>query len=85
VAEYKRIISNIEKGEAKIQRQNDMLKAVQKKIERYKNPWRELKLVYGPNKAGGVLKPSTSTPLTLYSEPTHRVRASVSAIIPEVT
>jgi SWI/SNF-related matrix-associated actin-dependent regulator of chromatin subfamily A member 5 len=50
VSEWKRILANIEKGEAKIQRQNDMLKAVRRKIETYKNPWRDLKLVYGPNK-----------------------------------
>uniref|UniRef100_A0A7S0T1K3 Chromatin-remodeling complex ATPase n=1 Tax=Mantoniella antarctica TaxID=81844 RepID=A0A7S0T1K3_9CHLO len=50
VAEFPRIIANIEKGETKIHRQNDMLKAVRRKIETYKNPWRDLKLVYGPNK-----------------------------------
>jgi SWI/SNF-related matrix-associated actin-dependent regulator of chromatin subfamily A member 5 len=27
-----------------------MLKAVKKKLSLYKNPWRELKVVYGPNK-----------------------------------
>ena len=50
VSEWKRIVANIERGEAKIQRQNDMLKAVRRKIGMYKNPWRDLKLVYGPNK-----------------------------------
>jgi len=50
VADHQRIISNIEKGEQKIQRQADMLKAVREKIAMYKNPWRELKLSYGPNK-----------------------------------
>ena len=50
IADHQRIISNIEKGEQKIQRQHDMLKAVRQKIAMYKNPWRELKLSYGPNK-----------------------------------
>ena len=50
IADHPRIISNIEKGEQKIQRQHDMLKAVREKIAKYKNPWRELKLTYGPNK-----------------------------------
>ena len=50
IADHQRIISNIEKGEQKIQRQHDMLKAVREKIAMYKNPWRELKLSYGPNK-----------------------------------
>ena len=50
VADHQRIISNIEKGEQKIQRQHDMLKAVREKIAMYKNPWRELKITYGPNK-----------------------------------
>lgn len=50
IADHERIMGNIEKGEQKIQRQADMLKAVREKIARYKNPWRELKLTYGPNK-----------------------------------
>jgi SWI/SNF-related matrix-associated actin-dependent regulator of chromatin subfamily A member 5 len=50
VSEYKRILGNIERGEAKIARQNDMLKAVRRKIDLYKNPWRDLKIVYGANK-----------------------------------
>jgi len=50
IADHQRIISNIEKGEQKIQRQHDMLKAVREKIAMYKNPWRELKITYGPNK-----------------------------------
>ena len=50
IADWKRIEGNIKKGELKIQRQEDMLKAVKKKLSLYKNPWRELKVVYGPNK-----------------------------------
>jgi len=47
IADYKRILGNIERGEAKLQRQNEMLKNVKRKLEMYKNPWRDLKLVYG--------------------------------------
>ncbi|EEH54836.1 SNF2 super family [Micromonas pusilla CCMP1545] len=50
ISEWQRIIGNIERGENKIQRQNDMLKAVRRKIEMYKNPWRDLKILYGANK-----------------------------------
>jgi SWI/SNF-related matrix-associated actin-dependent regulator of chromatin subfamily A member 5 len=50
ISDYKRILANIERGEQKIQRQDDMLKAVKKKLGSYKNPWRELKLQYGQNK-----------------------------------
>jgi SWI/SNF-related matrix-associated actin-dependent regulator of chromatin subfamily A member 5 len=50
ISDWKRIESNIKKGEQRIQRQEDMLKAVKKKLSLYKNPWRELKVVYGPNK-----------------------------------
>lgn len=50
VSDYKRVLGNIERGEAKIARQNDMLKAVRRKIDLYKNPWRDLKIVYGANK-----------------------------------
>ena len=50
ISDWKRIEGNIKKGELKIQRQEDMLKAVKKKLSLYKNPWRELKVVYGPNK-----------------------------------
>lgn len=53
IADYEKHIKNIEKGEAKIQRYNDIMEALTVKIERYKNPWRDLKIVYGQNKGKG--------------------------------
>lgn len=49
-ADYDRIIKNIERGEARISRKDDIMKAIGKKLDRYKNPWLELKIQYGQNK-----------------------------------
>ncbi|KAA8527483.1 hypothetical protein F0562_034802 [Nyssa sinensis] len=48
--DYDRIIKNIERGEARISRKDDIMKAIGKKLDRYKNPWLELKIQYGQNK-----------------------------------
>ncbi|XP_015693069.1 probable chromatin-remodeling complex ATPase chain [Oryza brachyantha] len=48
--DFDRIIKNIEKGEARIYRKDEIMKAVGKKLDRYKNPWLELKIQYGQNK-----------------------------------
>ncbi|GMH40196.1 hypothetical protein BSKO_08100 [Bryopsis sp. KO-2023] len=48
--EFERIVKNIEKGEQKIQRQQDIMDAISAKLDRYKNPWLELKIQYGSNK-----------------------------------
>ncbi|MEW5311445.1 MAG: hypothetical protein WDW38_003160 [Sanguina aurantia] len=48
--ESEKITRNIERGEQKIQRQSDIMAAITHKLERYKNPWQELKLAYGANK-----------------------------------
>ncbi|CAD7696105.1 unnamed protein product [Ostreobium quekettii] len=48
--DWERIVKNIERGEQKIQRQHDIMKAINAKLERYKNPWLELKIQYGANK-----------------------------------
>ncbi|CAA0814751.1 Putative chromatin-remodeling complex ATPase chain [Striga hermonthica] len=48
--EYDRIIKNIERGEARISRRDEIMKAIGKKLDRYKNPWLELKIQYGQNK-----------------------------------
>ena len=45
-----RIIKNIERGEQRIQRQQDIMSALAAKLERYRNPWQELRLQYGANK-----------------------------------
>jgi len=50
INDYERIVKNIEKGEAKLRRVDEMTNAMQEKLSRYKNPWRELKFVYGQNK-----------------------------------
>lgn len=48
--DWEKIIKNIERGEQKIQRQQDIMNAVAAKLERYKNPWQDLKIQYGANK-----------------------------------
>ncbi|TKY54119.1 putative chromatin-remodeling complex ATPase chain [Spatholobus suberectus] len=48
--DYDRIIKNIERGEARISRKDEIMKAIAKKLDRYKNPWLELKIQYGQNK-----------------------------------
>ncbi|KAL0393220.1 UNVERIFIED_CONTAM: ISWI chromatin-remodeling complex ATPase CHR11 [Sesamum radiatum] len=48
--DYDRIIKNIERGEARISRKDEIMKAIGKKLDRYKNPWLELKMQYGQNK-----------------------------------
>lgn len=48
--DYDRIIKNIERGEARISRKDEIMKAIGKKLDRYKNPWLDLKVQYGQNK-----------------------------------
>ncbi|GBG88593.1 hypothetical protein CBR_g48123 [Chara braunii] len=48
--DYERIIKNIERGEARILRKDEIMKAIGKKLDRYKNPWFEMKIQYGQNK-----------------------------------
>ncbi|AQK91654.1 probable chromatin-remodeling complex ATPase chain isoform X2 [Zea mays] len=50
LTDYDRIIKNIERGEARISRKDEIMKAIGKKLDRYKNPWLELKIQYGQNK-----------------------------------
>jgi SLIDE len=49
-SDWDRIIKNIERGEARIVRKDEINRALKKKLERYKNPWLELKIQYGQNK-----------------------------------
>ena len=44
--DWEKIIKNIERGEAKIQRQYDIMEAIAKKMDRYKDPWNELRVGY---------------------------------------
>jgi len=50
LADEEKIIKTIEKGEHRIQRQQDIMNAIATKLERYKNPMVELKIQYGANK-----------------------------------
>uniref|UniRef100_A0A0D9V108 Chromatin-remodeling complex ATPase n=1 Tax=Leersia perrieri TaxID=77586 RepID=A0A0D9V108_9ORYZ len=50
LTDYDRIIKNIERGEARISRKDEIMRAIGKKLDRYKNPWLELKIQYGQNK-----------------------------------
>lgn len=43
-------MKQIEKGEARLLRKAEIIKSVGKKMDRYKNPWTELKVQYGTNK-----------------------------------
>jgi len=45
--DWEKVIKNIERGEQKIQRQADIMQAVRTKLDRYKNPWQELKVGVG--------------------------------------
>lgn len=48
--ESDKIIKTIERGEQRIQRNQDIMQAVARKVARYKNPLNELRIQYGPNK-----------------------------------
>eukprot|EP00850_Spirogloea_muscicola_P003093 SM000012S25355 [mRNA] locus=s12:642329:650370:+ [translate_table: standard] len=48
--DWERIIKNIEKGEARIVRKDEIMRGLGKKLDRYRNPWYELKIQYGQNK-----------------------------------
>ncbi|KAL9671376.1 hypothetical protein QQ045_008944 [Rhodiola kirilowii] len=48
--DHEKIMKAIERGEAKIARRDDIMRAIGKKLDRYKNPWLELKIQYGQNK-----------------------------------
>jgi len=50
INDWERLLKNIEKGESKIQRVEGMIQALDEKVKRYKNPWQELKVVYGQSK-----------------------------------
>ena len=45
-----RVLRQVERGEAKIHRQQEIMESLENKMARYRNPWRELKPVYGTNK-----------------------------------
>ncbi|CAI5467210.1 unnamed protein product [Closterium sp. Yama58-4] len=47
---WDKILRNIEKGEARIVRREEIMQSVRRKMERYSNPWVELRIQYGTNK-----------------------------------
>ncbi|GFY85241.1 chromatin remodeling factor17 [Actinidia rufa] len=52
--DYDRIIKNIERGEARISRKDEIMKAIGKKLDRYKNPWLELKMPVRPEQREAI-------------------------------
>lgn len=50
LGDQERVIKNIERGEQRIKRQQDIMTALAVKLDRYRNPWQELRLQYGANK-----------------------------------
>ncbi|KAL4443678.1 hypothetical protein ABPG75_011415 [Micractinium tetrahymenae] len=50
INDHEKYIKNIERGEQRIQRQQDIMTAIATKLEKYKNPWQELKIQYGQAK-----------------------------------
>ena len=66
--DWERIIKNIERGEGRIQRQQDIMRAIASKLDRYRNPWQELKLQYGANK-GKAYTGASPTPLSAPATP----------------
>ena len=48
--EWEKHIKTIERGESRIQRNQDIMSALARKVSKYKNPVNELKIHYGPNK-----------------------------------
>lgn len=49
-ADWEKFIKNIERGEQRIARKDEMMQAIERKLARYRNPWYELKIQYGQNK-----------------------------------
>jgi SWI/SNF-related matrix-associated actin-dependent regulator of chromatin subfamily A member 5 len=47
VPDYKRIVSLIEKGESKIQKRQEAMDAVGKKVSKYAMPWQQMRFQYG--------------------------------------
>ena len=47
VPDYKRIVSLIEKGESKIQKRQEAMDAVSKKVSKYAMPWQQMRFQYG--------------------------------------
>ena len=48
--DHERFIRQVERGEQRIQRQQELMDNIGQKVGRYKNPWREMRFVYGTAK-----------------------------------
>ena len=51
IESWSKIIKVIEEGEQKLARRKEMETAIQVKMNRYQNPWKELDIVYGNNRS----------------------------------
>lgn len=51
IESWAKILKQIEDGEVKIARRHDMERAIQRKIDRYEDPWKELDVVYANNRS----------------------------------
>lgn len=50
INDHEKHIKNIERGEQRIQRQQDIMAAIATKLGQYRNPWQELRIQYGAAK-----------------------------------
>jgi len=50
ILDFEKHIKNIERGEQRIKRQVEIVHIIEGKLNQYTNPWRDLKLSYGPSK-----------------------------------
>jgi SWI/SNF-related matrix-associated actin-dependent regulator of chromatin subfamily A member 5 len=48
--DHERFIRQVERGEQRLQRQQELMDNIGQKVGRYKNPWREMRFVYGTAK-----------------------------------
>ena len=47
LAEHARYVRNVERGEEKIKRQAQIVESIETKLNRYRNPWRDMSFQYG--------------------------------------
>ena len=47
LAEHERYVRNVERGEEKIKRQAQIVESIETKLNRYRNPWRDMSFQYG--------------------------------------
>jgi SWI/SNF-related matrix-associated actin-dependent regulator of chromatin subfamily A member 5 len=50
LSDWPKLVSKIEEGEKRLERQHDINRAIQLKVKRYKNPLFEMKFNYGASK-----------------------------------